>query len=102
MGHRDVNFHNQQMVAMGYGDAAARVQELFLAGRKGEAAAAVPDDYVDERSLVGPPERLRARYGAWAESGISGLTLNCRQPVAVELFAGFAREQPAVGMAGLS
>lgn len=95
MGHRDVNFHNQHMTAMGYGDAAARVQELFLAGRKQEAADAVPDDYVDERALLGSPQRLRSRYAAWARSGITGLTLNTSQATAIALFAEFAREQAA-------
>jgi F420-dependent oxidoreductase-like protein len=96
MGHRDVNFHNQQMTAAGYGDAAARIQELFLDGRKEEATAAVPDEYVDERALVGPPERLRTRYDAWASSGITGLTIATNQAAAVELFAELAREMPAV------
>ncbi len=100
MGAREVNFHNQQMVAMGYGAEAAKVQELFLAGRKDDAAAVIPDEYVDERALVGPPERLRQRYAAWAESGITGLTLNTRQPEALELFASFAQEHPARGMIG--
>ena len=63
MGAREVNFHNQHMRRMGYADAAERIQELFLAGRKDEAIAAVPDDYVDERCLVGPvvahPRALR-------------------------------------------
>ena len=59
MGHSTMNFHNQHMVEQGYGDAAARIQELFLEGRKDEAAAAVPDDYVDERALVGPPARIK-------------------------------------------
>ena len=63
MGAREVNFHNQHMRRMGYAEAAERIQELFLAGRKDEAIAAVPDEYVDERCLVGPavahPRALR-------------------------------------------
>ena len=62
MGHKDVNFHNDHMIARGYGDAAARIQELFLAGRKREAAEAVPDEYIDEGCLVGPPDRIRSRF----------------------------------------
>ena len=54
MGHRDKNFHTQAMTANGYGDAAERIQELFLAGRKEEAVAAVPDEFIDEGALVGP------------------------------------------------
>ena len=70
-----MNFHNQHMLEQGYGDAAARIQELFLEGRKDEAAAAVPDEYVDERvASSGRRERIRQRLRDWADSGITGLT----------------------------
>ena len=75
MGHRDKNFHNEMMVRRGFGDAAARIQELYLAGRKDEAVAAVPDEFCDEMALVGPVARIRERYRAWADSGITGLTI---------------------------
>jgi F420-dependent oxidoreductase-like protein len=55
MGHRDKNFHKDIMVRYGFGDAANRIQELYLAHRKEEAIAAVPDEWVDLKSLVGPP-----------------------------------------------
>jgi F420-dependent oxidoreductase-like protein len=100
MGHREKNFHNQQMRLAGYPEAAEKIQELFLAGRKDEATAAVPDQYVDDRCLVGTPERIRERYQAWAASGITGLTISTRQPEAVELMADVARATPAVGMPG--
>jgi hypothetical protein len=54
MGHKDKNFHNDIMVRRGFGDAAKRIQELYLAHRKDEAIAAVPDEWVDMKSLVGP------------------------------------------------
>jgi len=98
MGAREVNFHNEHMRRMGYAEAAERIQELYLAGRKDEAVATVPDDYVDERCLVGSPERIRERYVAWAESGITGMSLATNQPAALELLAECAREQPAVGV----
>jgi len=91
MGHASVNFHNQHMVQQGYGDAAARIQELFLDGRKDEAAAAVPDEYVDECSLVGPPARIKARFRDWADSGITGLTVNTSAPPVLELMADLAK-----------
>jgi F420-dependent oxidoreductase-like protein len=98
MGAREVNFHNEHMRRMGYADAAERIQELFLAGRKEEAIAAVPDDYVDARCLVGPPDRIRTRYAAWADSGITSLGLTTRQPQALEVLADCAREHPAQGV----
>ena len=87
MGHRDINFHKQQMELRGYGDAAARIQELFLAGRKAEALEEVPDEYVDEGALVGPKERIRERFRAWEDSGITGFTVNTDQPETMEFMA---------------
>ncbi|HXU92014.1 MAG TPA: hypothetical protein VFQ62_24425 [Methylomirabilota bacterium] len=75
----------------GFGEAAQRIQELFLARRKEEAVAAVPDDFCDEMSLVGPVARIRERYRAWADSGITGLTIVADQPEAMELMASLAR-----------
>ncbi|MDH4145844.1 MAG: LLM class F420-dependent oxidoreductase [Acidimicrobiia bacterium] len=100
MGHSSMNFHNEHMVQRGYGDAAARIQELFLAGRKEEAYAAVPDEYVDEGLLLGTPDRIGKRWPAWAESGLTGLKVATRQPEALELVAGLARDVPAVGVGG--
>jgi F420-dependent oxidoreductase-like protein len=90
MGHRDKNFHKDMMVRRGYGDAAARIQELYLAGRKDEAVAAVPDEYCDEQALIGSPARIRERYRPWAESGFTGLTIVANQPEALELMADLA------------
>jgi F420-dependent oxidoreductase-like protein len=87
MGHRDVNFHNDMMVRRGYRSAAAKIQELYLAGRKREAVEAVPDEYCDEASLVGPRERIRQRYKEWESSGATGLTLASLQPEGMELMA---------------
>ena len=58
MGARDKNFHKDAMARRGYADAAERIQELFLAGRRDEAVAAVPDEYVDEGALLGSPARI--------------------------------------------
>ena len=87
MGHRDKNFHKDAAVRRGYGDAAQRVQELFLAGRKDEAAAAIPDELVDEETLVGPKERIAERFVGWADSGATGLKIATGQPGAIELMA---------------
>ena len=81
MGAREVNFHNEHMRRMGYAAEAERIQELYLAGRKDEAIAAVPDEYVDERCLVGSAGRGSASATrAWAESGITGMSLATSQP----------------------
>ena len=91
MGHRDKNFHKDMMIRRGYGDAAARIQELYLAGRKEEAMAAVPDEFCDEGGLVGPVARIRERYRPWADCGITGLIVVADQPEALELMADLAR-----------
>ncbi len=91
MGHRDINFHKQMMVRRGFQAEAERVQELYLAGRKEEASAVVPDDFVDHRSLVGPPERIKERFRAWEGSGATALTVRSRQPEAIEVMAQAAR-----------
>ena len=75
MGHKHKNFHKDMMVRRGYGDAAERIQELFLSGRKAEAADAVPDEYIDEGALIGPPQRIRERFPEWQDSGATGLTV---------------------------
>jgi F420-dependent oxidoreductase-like protein len=90
MGHRSKNFHKQAMIARGFGEAAECIQELYLAGRKDEAMAAVPDDFIDEGALVGPASRVRERYRAWADSGVTGLTVATQQVEAMELMADLA------------
>ncbi len=87
MGHRDKNFHNDMMVRRGYPEAAEKIQELYLAGRKREAIEAVPDEYCDESSLVGPADRIRDRYRDWEGSGATGLILSGARPDAMELMA---------------
>ena len=73
MGSRDRNFHNKLISRMGFGDAAKRIQDLYLDGQKTAAVAAVPDDLVDEVSLVGPKEMIRQRLAAWEDSAVTGL-----------------------------
>ena len=76
MGHKNLNFHKEMMVRRGFGDAADKIQELYLAKRKDEAVAAVPDEFVDQGALVGPKARIRQRFRAWEDCGITGLTIN--------------------------
>ena len=69
MGHRDKNYHKDILIRRGFGEAAQRIQELYLAHRKEEATAAVPDEWVDLKALVGPPARIKQRFRAWEDSG---------------------------------
>lgn len=87
MGARDKNFHNEMAVKYGYADAATRIQDLYLAGRKAEAAEAVPDELCDEMSLVGPVARIKDRYRAWEDAGVTTMLVQTRQPEALELMA---------------
>src|SRR5260370_765690 len=61
MGHRDKNFHKEMMIRRGFGEAAQRIQELYLAKRKDEAVAAGPDEFCDQMALAGPVARIRQR-----------------------------------------
>jgi alkanesulfonate monooxygenase SsuD/methylene tetrahydromethanopterin reductase-like flavin-dependent oxidoreductase (luciferase family) len=90
MGHKDLNFHKNMMISRGYGDAAERIQDLFLAGRKDEAAAAVPDEFIDEAALIGPKARIKKRYRNWVDAGFSGLTVGSQQEEAVRFMAEIA------------
>jgi F420-dependent oxidoreductase-like protein len=65
MGAREKNFYNDYARRLGYGSAAAQIQDAFLSGRRSEAVAAVPDELVDQVALVGSAERIRARQEAW-------------------------------------
>ena len=94
MGHRDKNFHKEMMIRRGYADAADRIQELFLAGRKKEACEAVPDEWVDSKSLVGPPARIKERYKAWDDCEATSVTVRTTQDEAVILMAEAARLNP--------
>jgi len=67
MGARGRNFYNDLARRLGYEAEAEAIQSHFLAGRRREAAAAVPDALIDETSLVGPPERIKDRLQAWQE-----------------------------------
>ena len=75
MGSREQNFYNQLAVRMGYGEAAATVQDLYLARQHRDAAAAVPFEFIDRTSLIGPQERIRDRLAAYAEAGVTTLSV---------------------------
>jgi F420-dependent oxidoreductase-like protein len=72
MGAREANFYNDLIKRFGYEAAATDIQNLFLAGKREEAAAAVPDALIDEISLIGPPDRIRDRLQAWQDIAKNG------------------------------
>ncbi len=78
MGARGSNFYNELARRYGFEAAAELIQDAFLAGRKREAAAAVPDELVDEMALVGPRERIADRLAAWRQSGATTLLVATR------------------------
>jgi F420-dependent oxidoreductase-like protein len=75
MGSREQNFYNAQARRMGYDAAATQVQDAYLAKDYAGAAAAVPQSFVDETSLLGPVERIAERMAAYASSGVTTLTV---------------------------
>jgi len=87
MGARGRNFYNDLVSRYGYEDAARRVQDLYLAGRKEEASAAVPDALVDEVSLCGPRERIREHLSRWTGSGVTTMICGTSNAAAVRLMA---------------
>jgi F420-dependent oxidoreductase-like protein len=87
MGAKGKNFYNSLTQRYGFEAAAAEIQELYLDGRKGDAALAVPDELVDEIALVGPKERIAERLEAWREAGISSLIVQTKQKEALAVMA---------------
>ena len=72
MGARDKNFYNDYAKRMGFEEAAVKIQDLYLDGKKGEAVAAVPDALVDAVHLIGPEEKVRERARAWKAASERG------------------------------
>jgi F420-dependent oxidoreductase-like protein len=75
MGSREQNFYNRLAVRMGYEHAAAEVQDLYLAKSHRDAAAAVPFEFIDRTSLIGPPDRIRDRLHTFADAGVTTLSV---------------------------
>ena len=75
MGSRDKNFYNQLATRMGYEQAAIEIQDKYMARDYDGAMAAVPFEFIDRTSLIGPPERVRDRLSAFADAGVTTLTI---------------------------
>ena len=76
MGARSKNFYNQIFTANGYEKEAKEIQELYLAGKKKEAEAAIPDEYLAKSSLIGPEGFVKERLQALKESGVNALNVS--------------------------
>ena len=91
MGARDKNFYNDYAKRMGFEEAAVKIQDLYLDGKRGEAVAAVPDELVDAVHLVGSKDSIRERLQAWKEAGakrhVDTMLVGTNQPEALELLA---------------
>lgn len=84
MGARGKNFYNELARQYGYEDEAEQIQNLYLSGRKAEAEALVPMEWLEASNLVGPASYVRERIAAYREAGVTDLSLT---PVARDPFA---------------
>jgi F420-dependent oxidoreductase-like protein len=75
MGSRKQNFYNQLVQRYGFEQAAREIQELYLDGKRDEAAAAIPDELIDLVSLCGPRGAVRERIAAFREAGVGTLMI---------------------------
>jgi hypothetical protein len=91
MGAKGKNFYHDYATRLGFGDAADRIQELYLSGKKAEAEALVPNELIDAVSLNGPKERIIERLAPWKEAGkrgeVGSMLLAVHDTAVLELFA---------------
>jgi F420-dependent oxidoreductase-like protein len=87
MGAKSRNFHNELVKRMGFEEAAEKIQDLYLDGKKDEAAQAVPTELADEISLVGSVDRIRDRLQAWKETPVTSLLVSSRSMTELRTFA---------------
>jgi hypothetical protein len=83
MGARGKNFYNDICKAYGYEHEAVDVQDLYLDGKKSEAAARIPAEWLELSNLVGPAGHIKDRVGAYKEAGVTVLSVNPVGPDAV-------------------
>ena len=91
MGAREKNFYNDYAKRLGFEEEAVKIQDLYLSGRKDEAAAAVPEELMDACHLIGPADRIRERLQRWKDADskghVSSMLIGCQQPEALEVIA---------------
>lgn len=76
MGSREQNFYNQLAVRMGYAEEAARVQDLYLSGKKAEAAEALPQEFIERTSIIGNKIQVKERIKQYAAAGVGTLSIS--------------------------
>ncbi|AEM86066.1 LLM class F420-dependent oxidoreductase [Streptomyces violaceusniger] len=102
MGSAKQNFYNKLAQRMGYEKEAAEIQEKYLSGDKQGAAAAVPHELIDSTSLLGPVERIADRMQAYAEAGVTTLSLTPAGFTLEERLAGLRAGVEALERAGVA
>jgi F420-dependent oxidoreductase-like protein len=75
MGARSANFHANVPIRMGYEADVRKIQDLYLDGKKEEAAAAVPRELIEQLTLIGPAEKIRDELEVWRESSVTTLLI---------------------------
>jgi F420-dependent oxidoreductase-like protein len=75
MGARGANFHANVAIRMGYEAEVTKIQELYLDGKKEEAAAVIPTRLVEQLTLIGPKEKIRDDLAAWRESIVTTMLI---------------------------
>ena len=91
MGARDKNFYNSYAKRLGFEEAAVKIQDLYLSGKRDEAMAAVPAELIDACHLVGPADRIKERLQRWQDANgkghVSSMLIGSQQPEALQLIA---------------
>ena len=88
MGSASHNYHRQSMARRGFPVEAERIQELWLAGRKQEAIATVPDEYLQQSAFIGDEQRIRRRWATWSPpTSVTGLIVDASTEEELRLFA---------------
>ncbi|MEY4130739.1 MAG: hypothetical protein RLZZ31_863 [Actinomycetota bacterium] len=93
MGSATHNYHRESMARRGFPEAAQKIHECWMAGKREEAIAAVPDEYHDDGALIGSPARIRSRWEPWTKMGLTGLIVRAENSEGLELIAELAGTQ---------
>jgi hypothetical protein len=97
MGSATHNYHREAMARRGFPEAAARIHESWMAGRRDDAIAAVPDEYIEQSLLAGTPARIRTQWveSGWETRGITGVIVRADTDEALALIAELAGTRDA-------